>query len=453
MASHVINMTIIGNSFGTEEMRQVWDETNRLQKHLDVEKALAEAEAEFRIIPLEAAEAIGRVANQKLYDLEKIAELGKVLKHSLMGTIKTMQNLAGPGGEYVHYGATTQDVVDTGTMLQLKEAHVIIKREVKKLISVLAEKVELYKNTPFTGRTHGVQALPTTFGFKLAVLLAEFGRHLERLNELEKRVFVGVLSGAIGTYASVGQKGPEIEARTMAKLGLGTAEICWHSSRDRLAEYASTLALISGTLGKIGHEFYFLMHTEIGEAEEPITAGAVGSSTMPQKRNPAAFEGIASLTKPIFYSASLVRDAMLMEHERDAMAWRAEWIALPEICIYLSNQLATTIYALNGLVVHEDKMLDNLERTGGLIVAEKVMFELGKFLGKQTAHEVVYEVAMKAQEQNIKFSELLKQDRRVSAHFSAEAIEGMLNPCNYLGEATVKAQEVLNIAKTRGWLV
>ncbi len=295
-----------------------------------------------------------------------------------------------------------------------------------------------------------MQGLPTTFGFKMAVILSEVVRHLERLQEVESRIFTGVLVGAVGTYASFGPKGPEVEVLALSKLGLQAPEISWHSSRDRISEYASILGLISGTLGKLGNEFYNLMRTEIDEVEEPFSSGKVGSTTMPHKRNPAALEGIASLTKPIFKSVALVHESMMVEHERDAMSWRAEWVALPEICIYLSSQLASTKSVLSGLVVKPKHMLRNLNMLGGLLLSERIMFALADQLGKQTAHHLVYELSMKAIEENRPFKELLNQDEQVQSILNAEQIEELLNPETYLGSAPEKVDQVLaNVAKTK----
>ena len=255
MASHVIDNLLLQNSFGTDEMRMIWDEKNRLQKQLDVERALAEAEGELEVIPQEAAAVIASVADRRRFDLQELAQAGLTSKHSLIATIKKLQELAGTAGEFVHYGATTQDIVDTGTVLQLREAHQIIRRDLKKLLYKMTSAAAQYKTLPMAGRTHGVQALPITFGFKLSVIVCELGRHLERLEELEHRVFAGVLCGAVGTYASFDGRGNEIEANVMKKLGLAVPEICWHASRDRFAEYASVLSLLSATLGKLGHEF------------------------------------------------------------------------------------------------------------------------------------------------------------------------------------------------------
>lgn len=453
MASQIIDMALLQNSFSSPAMRAVWDEKNRLQKQLDTEKALALAEGELGLIPLEAADKIAGAADADKFDEDELIELGKVAQHSLMPTITVLQKLSGDAGEFVHYGVTTQDIVDTGTMLQLKEADVLIQADLKQVITLLYGLTEKYKETPMAGRSHGMQGLPTTFGFKLAVYLSEFVRHYERLQEVHKRVFVGGLAGAVGTYASFGEKGPEVEALALEKLGLGAPEICWQSSRDRFSEYAGLIALISGTLGRMGNEFYNLMRTEIGEVEEPFSKGKIGSSTMPHKRNPAALEGLASLTRPIFHGVSLIHESLMMEHERDAMSWRAEWIAIPEICQYLSGQFAFAIKVLDGLVVKENKMLANLNILGGLIVSERVMFVLGQKIGKQTAHHLVYELSMQADETGRPFSALLEENETVKKYLTQEDIKELLNPVHYTGSAVKKTEEVLALVRKKGILL
>jgi adenylosuccinate lyase len=450
MASHVIDMIMLQNNFGTPHMREVWGDQNRLQKHLDVEAALALAEGELGMIPEKAAQMIASQAKAELFHIEELAAEVQVVKHSLTPTIRALQKLCGPDGEYVHFGVTTQDVVDTGTMLQLKEAHEIIVRDLQDVAYELARLAKKYQTTPIVGRSHGMQGLPTTFGFKIAVVLAEVLRHLERLKQCEERVFVGVISGAVGTYASFGPLGPEIEKRTLTKLGLHTPELCWHSSRDRFSEYAGILGLISGTLGKLGNEFYNLMRTEIDELEEPFSPGKIGSTTMPHKRNPAALEGIASLTKPVLHSVALIQESMHVEHERDAMSWRAEWIALPEICIYVSAQLASMKAVLSGLIVKPDHMLRNLNLQGGLLLSERIMFALADALGKQTAHHLVYELAMQASEQGRDFRQLIRTHQQVRSVLSEEEIEQLLDPTTYLGSAIQKVDEVLDCAKQYG---
>ncbi|MFB5269371.1 adenylosuccinate lyase [Paenibacillus enshidis] len=453
MPSHVIDMIMLQNNFGTAEMRRVWSDENRLQKHLDVEAALALAEAELALIPTESAAVIADKAKVELMNIEEIAQEVLKVKHSLMPTLKALQKLCGSGhGEWIHYGATTQDIVDTGMILQLKEAHQIIVRDLRAVARELARLAREHRETPMAGRSHGMQGLPTTFGFKVAVLLDETIRHLDRLREAEARVFTGVLGGGVGTHASFGPLGPDVERLTMERLGLQTPNICWHSSRDRSAEYAGLLGMISGTLGKMGNEFYNLMRTELDEVEEPFTSGKIGSSTMPHKRNPAALEGIASLTKPIRYNAALVQESMVVEHERDAMSWRGEWIALPESCIYLAAQLASAKAVLAGLVVKPENMLRNLDKLGGLLLSERIMFALAKPMGKQTAHEVVYELCMKSVEEEIPFRDMLMADARIREAVEAEELERLLDPSTYLGSAPQTVDRVLAAAEASGWL-
>lgn len=452
MASHIIDFATLGNNFSTPEMRAVWDENNRLLKHIEIEVALAKAEGELGVIPKDAAQKIAERADPSKFDLEIIAQEIARLKHSFMATINALQTQCGDAGEFVHYGPTTQDIVDTGTVLQLKEAFEIVERDTKLIAQELKIQAKKYQYTPMVGRTHGMQALPTTFGFKLAVWLDEFIRHLTRLKEIKSRILVGNINGAICTYASFGEKGPEVEKRTLDLLGLNTPNIGWQSARDRFSEYASVIALISGTLGKIGNEFYNLMRTEINEVEEPFSAGKIGSSTMPQKRNPAMLEGLASLTSPLFKSVALIHESMRVEHERDAMSWRAEWIALPEINMYIAAQLSIALTVLRGLKVNEKQMLKNLEIQNGLLLSEKVMFELGKRLGKQTAHHIVYECAMIAFEQERIFLDVLMERTELTQNFQRDELEEWLKPENYLGSAPQKVDAVIHYAEKSGLL-
>nr|WP_255471336.1 adenylosuccinate lyase [Gilliamella sp. Pas-s95] len=452
VASHILDFLILGNNFGTSEMRAIWSEQNRLQKQVEVEVALAQAEGELGVIPAEAANAIITKADATKLSIEHIAEEAAKAKHSLMSTINALQKQVGDAGQYIHYGATTQDIVDTATVLQLKQSFVVIERDSKQVALELKRLAKQYQYLPMVGRTHGMQALPTTFGFKLAVWLDEFIRHLQRLSEIKQRVLVGNISGAICTYASIGKLGPQVESRALTLLGLNTPNIGWQAARDRFSEYASVIALISGTLGKIGNEFYNLMRTEINEVEEPFSEGKIGSTTMPHKRNPAALEGLASLTAPLLKSVALIHESMKVEHERDAMSWRAEWIALPEINLYISAQLQTALAVLKGLKVNADRMLANLSLQNGLLLSEKVMFEIGKRLGKQTAHQLVYQSAMKAFEQNRPFKDILLEDPSLNKEFTESELDTWLDPINYLGSAPEKVAQVIQYAEQCGAL-
>lgn len=453
MASHVIDYLILGNNFSTSEMRAIWSEQNRLEKQVDVEVALAKAQGELGVIPCDAADAIVAKADASKLSIAQIAKQAAKAKHSLMSTINALQDQVGDAGQFIHYGATTQDIVDTATVLQLKQSFAIIERDTKLVACELKKLAKQYQYLPMVGRTHGMQALPTTFGFKLAVWLDEFVRHLQRLSEIKQRVLVGNISGAICTYAAMGELGVQVEAKALTLLGLNTPNIGWQAARDRFSEYASVIALISGTLGKIGNEFYNLMRTEINEVEEPFSDGKIGSTTMPHKRNPAALEGLASLTAPLLKSVALIHESMKVEHERDAMSWRAEWIALPEINLYLSSQLQTALAVLQGLKVNAERMLTNLTLQNGLLLSEKVMFEIGKRLGKQTAHRLVYQSAMQAFEQNKTFKAVLLADPILNKEFTEDELDSWLEPINYVGLAPEKVEQVIRYADQTGVLV
>lgn len=453
MASHVIDYLILGNNFSTSEMRAIWSEQNRLEKQVAVEVALAKAQGELGVIPCDTADAIVAKADASKLSIEQIAKQAAKAKHSLMSTINALQDQVGDAGQFIHYGATTQDIVDTATVLQLKQSFAIIERDTKLVACELKKLAKQYQYLPMVGRTHGMQALPTTFGFKLAVWLDEFVRHLQRLSEIKQRVLVGNISGAICTYAAMGELGVQVEARTLTLLDLNTPNIGWQAARDRFSEYASVIALISGTLGKMGNEFYNLMRTEINEVEEPFSDGKIGSTTMPHKRNPAALEGLASLTAPLLKSVALIHESMKVEHERDAMSWRAEWIALPEINLYLSSQLQTALAVLQGLKVNAERMLTNLTLQNGLLLSEKVMFEIGKRLGKQTAHRLVYQSAMQAFEQNKTFKAVLLADPILNKEFTEDELDSWLEPVNYVGLAPEKVEQVIRYADQSGVLV
>ncbi|WP_034949817.1 adenylosuccinate lyase [Erwinia oleae] len=452
MSSHPIDYLLLGDNFGTPEMRDIWSEQNRLTRQTEVEVALALTEGELGVIPRAAAREIAAKADPGRLNIRDIALSGVKMKHSLMPMIAALQQQCGEAGEFIHYGVTTQDIVDTATVLQLRQTLDVIRRDCVAIADALKTLAREHQHTLMAGRTHGMQALPVTFGFKAAVWLDEFVRHLDRLAALRPRLLTGNLSGAVSTYAALGEIGPEVERQTLTRLGLNTPAIGWQSARDRFSEYASVAVMISGTLGKIGNELYNLMRTEIGEVEEPFSAGKIGSSTMPHKRNPAALEGLASLTAPLLHSASLIYHSMHVEHERDAMSWRAEWIALPQISVYLAAQLKNALEILSGLTVNKARMLANLQLLDGLLLSEKVMFETGKRLGKQTAHHLVYECAMTAYEQRLSFRDLLLAHPVLAAHITPEDLDSWLDPANYTGCASQKVDEAIRFAEQSGHL-
>jgi 3-carboxy-cis,cis-muconate cycloisomerase len=293
------------------------------------------------------------------------------------------------------------------------------------------------------GRTHGQQALPITFGYKMAVWLAEVNRHRERLVQLKPRLLVGEFGGAVGTLASVAEYGLEIQEGMMRRLGLGIPVISWHASRDNLAEFASILSLVAATMGKIAHEVISLQRTEIAEVEEPFNDGKIGSSTMPHKRNPMLCEAILALARLVMRSTPAATDAMIQEHERDWVGDHMEWAYLPEICIMADGALHLTTRVMDGLLVYPERMRINLDQTNGLMLSEAVMLALAQKIGRQSAHDVVYECAMRAVEQKLPFRQTLSEHTVVTRHLTGQDIERLLDPIHYTGLAGQFVDRVL----------
>ncbi len=444
MGSHIIDSRVYGAAFSAPEVAALFSDENRVQKWLDVEAALARAQAELGIIPPWAAEEIARKARVALLDLAAVGSGVSQTQHSLVPALRAFEHVCeGGAGEYIHYGATTQDVIDTGMVLQLREAWSVLLRDLRAIRQALADTARRHRDTAMVGRTHGQQALPVTFGYKVAVWVDEVDRQLERWAEAEKRVLVGNITGAVGTMSSFGAQALEMQRRALRRLGLGAPRICWHSARDRIAEVACLLVQVAGTLGKIANEIYNLQRTEINEVREPFYTGKVGSSTMPHKQNPSTVELVVALTRLVRGTLVPLTDALFQEDERDARCWRIEWAALPEACIYTGAILQHMRRVLGGLEVREANMARNLDLMGGLLLSERVMLALGERIGKQTAHEVVYEVAMRAHEEGLPFREALLGDARVTAHLDRAAIERLLDPLSYLGLASELVDQVL----------
>ncbi len=453
MASGVFDDALIKHLWSTDELRTIFSDSNRMQKWYDFETALALEQAELGIVPKAAADEIAAKAKIENVDIEAIAAEIRRIKHPLVPALKAIEKLCRNGhGEYIHFGPTTQDVLDTGTMLQIRDAHAIYLRDMKAIGKALYQLADEHKTTPMAGRSHGVQALPITFGHKAAIWLSEMGRNYQRLRELEPRMFVGGMVGAVGTQASYGPQAPELERRLMKRLGLGVADINWQPARDRFAEYVCVLAILGQTLGKIANEVINLEHTEIGELFEPFSEGKVGSSTMPHKRNPSSCEAAVSVSRALRYNATYMLECMIIEHERDGSAWRGEWKAIPESCLMAGGLLAMMKYVLSGLTVDVPRMRRNLDLLGGFLLSERVMFALSEKVGKQTAHDLVYEASMHGIEHGVSFEQALLQNRKVKDALPPEALRAALDPTTYIGLAPQIVDKVLADARASGWL-
>ena len=444
MPVSVFDMQSLQHLWGTDELRAIFGEENRIQKWLDFEAALAAAQAELGIIPKAAADDIAAHAQVGNIDIAAMSAEIRRIKHSLVPALKQLQAACGKeNGEWVHYGATTQDVVDTGVALQLKEFHVVVMRDLKAVGQELARLAAAHRDTPMAGRTHGVQALPITFGHKCALWLDELGRHHERLVQAAPRVLVGMLAGAVGSQASLGEQAEALERLTLDKLGLGTPAISWAPARDRFTEYTSLLAMVGATLSKIGNELFNMQRNEFGEVEEGFSQGKLGSSTMPHKRNPTSAENLAGLSRPLRYNAAMMVEGMVQEGERDGIAWKMEWKAVPECCLIAGAMLFQARNLLAGLKVNADVMAANLDKMRGYLLSERVMLELSERVGKQTAHEWIYEASMTGITGKLSFADAMRQHAGLGQLLSDDEIRDMTDPVGYLGQCGASVDRVI----------
>lgn len=432
----------------TEKMNKIFNEKVQLQRWLDVEVALAKAQAHLGVIPQEMADEISRKAKIELLDMEKFKEVQKQVFHPLVSLLSVLRPICqGKAGQYLHLGVTTQDIWDTATVLQLKEAYKVVYESLRQIEADLLSMAEKHADTVMAGRTHCVHAIPLTFGYKIAVLAREVRRHIERLKECRERFLVGHISGAVGTFASFGEKGPQLQALVMKDLGLGVPDICWQASRDRPAEFANLLSIIASTLARFANEVCLLMSSEIVEVSEPWKMGIVGSSTMPHKRNPLIAEIIRAQAKKVKYNAALVTEVMVVEHDRDLNFWIAEGNTLTESCLIMGEILTHSQNMAKGLIVYPERMVKNIDTLKGLMLSEVVMLELGRKVGKQSAFEIVYEDSVKTMEEGVRFKEVLMKDERVTQYLTEGDIDRILDPKGYVGLAPQITREMVNLSR------
>ncbi|MHA1269203.1 MAG: adenylosuccinate lyase [Candidatus Helarchaeota archaeon] len=431
----------------TANMKAVFSEEAKLQKWLDVEAALARAHAKLGNIPLNAANEISKKANIKFVKLERVKEIEAEIHHDLMAMVKALTEICNDdAGKYIHLGATSYDIEDTAMALQFKDAVSIIETNLKSLLTVLINLSNDHKFTITVGRTHGQHALPTTYGMKFAIWASEIHRHLIRLNQIKPRLFVGKMSGAVGTMSSFGDKGFEIQKLVMDDLGLTPVLIANQIvQRDRHAEILLLLSIISATLDKIAREIRNLSRTEFGELSEPFKKSQVGSSTMPHKRNPHKSERICGLARIIKSNVFPALDNISLEHERDLTNSSPERIIFPESFILLDYMVSQLISILSGLVFNFDNIQANLHKTGGLIMAENIMLNLvKKGLGRQDAHETLRECALKSYNEKIPFKQVLLNNSTINKLISEDELDQWLDPKNYLGLAVEQVENVIS---------
>ena len=356
----------------------------------------------------------------------------------------------GEAGRYVHWGATTQDIMDTADVLRVRAGLEIVEADIAALRSILADLAQKYRDTPMAGRTHLQQALPVTFGYKAAIWLAMFDRHAERLEQLKPRVLIGEFAGAAGTLASLGDKGLDVQKALCAELSLGVPATTWHVARDGFAETVNLLALITGSLGKIALDIMIMASTEFAELYEPFVTGRGASSTMPQKRNPISAELMLAASKGVRQHAGLMLDAMVQDLERATGPWHAEWMAVPESFLLTASALHQAKFALGGLIVDEVRMLQNLAVSKGLIVAEAVMMGLAPHTGRQEAHDVVYVACREVNEGGGTLADALSRQPGVTQHLDHAAIARLTDPANYLGMAPQMVDRAIELSRKQG---
>lgn len=436
------------NTFGTAEMRKIFAEERFIEWFLEAEAALARAEAKAGVIPESAAATISEKATLEHIDLDDIEENVAEIHLFTMAMIDAWKDQVGDAGEYIHWGATSQDISDMAFLLQLREGYEVIRRDLDEIRELLADLAETYADTPMIGRTHQVHAIPITFGLKAATWLDELNRHADRLVELEDRVFAIEFFGATGTLASIGEVGLEVQEHLADELEFSMADAAWFVSRDRLVELMDVLAGIAGTIGRFASHVLSLNREEINEVKEPLEAGKIGSSTMPHKRNPVKSEEALCLARLIDGHAGMMGELMRGADERDFSTWLPEFAVVPDTFLYTGRLLQHTKDILDGLIVNDDTMLENLGIHGSLVTSEAVMMGLADSVGRQTAHDIVHEHAMRALEEDVDFTELLKQDERVMNALSEKELGILTDPAEYTGVASRIAMRVAD--RTRG---
>jgi 3-carboxy-cis,cis-muconate cycloisomerase len=439
--------------FTSDLMHGVFSDRRRLQEMLHFEAGLARAQARLGIIPSAVVPTIESQCRAELFDFEKLGRDAALAGAVAIPMVKELTALVAlrdqEAGRFVHWGATSQDAMDTGLILQLRDALDLIEKDLAAVAAELARLSEAHQHTLIAGRTWLQQALPVTFGLKAAGCLSAIERHRARIKEMRPRVLVVQFGGAVGTLAALGAKGMEVVDALAKELKLGVPDLPWHAHRDRVAEVGATLGLLVGTLGKIARDISLLMQTEIGEAFEPTAAGRSGSSTMPQKRNPVGSAVALSAAIRVPALVSIMLTAMVQENERGMGNWHAEWETLPEICILTAGALAHIRRVLEGLEIDKERMAMNLETTHGQILAESVMMALAAHIGRLQAHDLVERACRRAREQDRHLRDVLIEDSIVRAHLSVSDLERLFDPGNYLGSAGMMVDRVLN-ARRKG---
>jgi 3-carboxy-cis,cis-muconate cycloisomerase len=448
-----VTMRLLDPLFISSRMREIFSDTSRLQGMLDFEAALARALVRAGLAPETSLTIIEAQCKSNLYSCDAIASAAALAGNLAIPLVTELTALVAKTDEkaagFVHFGATSQDVIDTGLILQLRDAFDETEKELTRLAGPLRRLTEGHQETLLAGRTWLQQASPVTLGLKFAGWLDAVERHRERLAEMRKRVEVLQFGGAVGTLAALGVAGPRVAEALANELKLTLPDLAWHAHRDRFAEVATTYGLLAGTLGKIARDISLMSQTEIGEVAEPSAPGRGGSSTLPHKRNPVGCGVVLAAAIRVPGLVSTMLSALVQEHERGLGNWQAEWETLPEICMLTSGALWHLVQILDGLEIHEDAMARNLDATHGLLMAEAVSMALARHIGKMPAHRLIERASQQAIESGKLFRDVLANEKELSEHLCAEDIDHLLDPENYTGSARMMVDRVLNSSKKR----
>jgi 3-carboxy-cis,cis-muconate cycloisomerase len=441
----VIDSDVYSDIFSTSAMRDVWSDRSRVQYYLDFEKALAITQAYLGVIPREAAEEISLHCNVDEIDFAKLKTATEHIGYPVLPVVQQLTTLCKDDlGQWCHWGATTQDITDTATVLQIRSAFELIELEMKAVSESLSRLARDHRNTPMIGRSNLQQAVPLTFGYKAAVWLAGVDRHIQRLDQLRRRVLLGEFGGAVGTLASLGEQGLPVQQGVMERLGLIPPLISWHTVRDTIAEVGCFLGILCGLLDKIASDVKVMMMTELNEVQEPAGGGGRGaSSTMPQKRNPISCAYITACSSVVRQHTASLLSAMNADFERATGTWEIEWLVLPEMFCLSAGALAQAKYLLSGLVVHPENMKKNLQLTDGLINTEAIMMALGPKMGRSKAHDRLAAISIAVSQGKGRLIDLLSNDPEIVQILDRSAIERLMEPTNYLGNSGAMVDRVL----------
>ncbi len=434
MESQIYLKSIFGDNETFNETRAIFSDESLIKYFLNVEVALAKVQSEIGIIPVVAYEAIKSTVESGFLDLGAYLDRTAVVGFPIVGLVEQLSSAVPNSlGSYVHWGATTQDIMDTALMLQLKDFLDIQEAVTEKIISVLVSLAHKHRETLMIGRSQLQHGLPITFGYKVALWVSPLRKSLERLRQLRMTAVKVQFGGAVGTLASLGDKGEEVRAALASELGLAEPKISWHTSREALIEIAQVLVSLTGSLGKIGKDIILLAQTEVGAVKESHIAGRGTSSTMPQKQNPMSAQTLVVAAHNVSGQMNLLHHALLNDHERGTATWQLEWTAIPDICVFSAGSTGVAVDLFAGLRVLEDRMSKNLKLSGGAVLAEAVMMKVAEKIGRQAAHDMVHEVIMDAEVEGLTFREAVLSNVELLEMFSVEEIEAMLDYSSYLG--------------------